>query len=140
MFPYYYYHTPPVTILTSLDFQYSELFQVSSIFREAVKELLPNIPRRLVYSALKAKLDKDNDKITVRTKAACLAKIKIARDFARCKIVGVIITLILDHNRTYKASGEKMEVPVEWIQSSRMDFTYSTPIWLAIPKVAPALR
>lgn len=99
---------------------------MSSIFREAVEELLPNIPRRLVYSALKAKLDKDNDKITVRTKSASLAKIRIARDFARCKVVGVIVKFILDHNRTYTAPGEKMEVPSEWIQSTRMEFVFDT--------------
>lgn len=78
-------------------------------------ELLPNVKKRATFATLDSKLAKLGDKITVRTKAASLAKIRLARDFARCKVVGVIVESIRNHNLTFTSPSEKVEIPGEWL-------------------------
>ena len=50
--------------------------------------------------------------------AAHLAKIRISRDFARCKVVGVVIEAIRHNNYMFSAPAEKVELPAAWLGSS----------------------
>lgn len=58
---------------------------------------------------------KPTDKISVRTKVAQLAKIRIARDYARCKIITTIIQHIRAHNHVTTDIDLKVELPPTWL-------------------------
>jgi hypothetical protein len=75
------------------------------------------------FSTLDSKLNKATDKISVRTKAASLGKIRIARDFARCKVIGVIVLAIRCHNVMFTSPAEKIELPAVWV-SSKISFKF----------------
>ena len=108
--------TPTVRLFPSM--QYNDMFCITAVFREAIEELLPNIRNRQWFPTLDARVTKSNDKITVRTKAAQLAKIRISRDYARCKVVSVIIQAIQRNNFAFTSPAEQVELPAEWLGST----------------------
>jgi hypothetical protein len=110
--------------------QFADAFNVTNIFREAVHEMLPNlISAEKTFTTLLAKYDKPAYKIVTRTKDAMRAKIRLARDFSRCRTAGVIFchTSQFNCNLTFAKAADCVNVPLVWAESKLLELKYNEP-------------
>jgi hypothetical protein len=86
-------------------------------------------------------MEKITDKISVRTKIAQLAKIRLARDFARCKVTSVVIQHIRSHNHKTTKDELKIELPPAWISSEHVQFQFeNSDLCLPVSCTRPELK